>query len=527
MPWHTKSTIGCSGVQRVAGGALVALTCMALASCGGGPGAARPDLVVEDPSVSDDRPTAGASLTVSATVRNAGRGNAAATMLRIYRSDDETITPADEPVATATVAELAASESHDASVTLTVPPSPGTYRYHACVDPVAGESDTANNCSAAKQVIVPQAQDAEPASPRPDLVVEDSAVSNHRQTAGAGFTFSATVRNAGEGEAAASELRVYRSDDATVTTSDQEVDAVTVPVLAALESVDASAKLSAPSSPGTYYYHACVLAVAKESDTANNCSDPVQVTVHTAQVTAPAAPRPDLIVLGAWVNNASPAMGGVFELGAEVHNRSVKVPLEMTLRFYRSTDKTIERSDTHLGDRGWWMGTSEYNQEVYDYVTLQAPSSKGTYYYGACVDAVTVESDTTNNCSAAAKVEVSHNKPDLGVNSWVMVGTWSAGGTVKASSDVWNVGGPSAATTLRLIRLPTRESAPSEGTLVAEAAVPKLVVTQASKAYSSQTFAFKAPATAGWYYYVMCVDAVSGESNTANNCSTVAKLEVR
>ena len=31
---------------------------------------------------------------------------------------------------------------------------------------------------------------------------------------------------------------------------------------------------------------------------------------------------------------------------------------------------------------------------------LTAPSSPGTYYYGACVDAVPNESDTTNNCSS-------------------------------------------------------------------------------------------------------------------------------
>ena len=65
---------------------------------------------MEAPAVSGDRP-AGASFTFSATVRNAGRGLAAATTLRVYRSDDETITAADEQVATATVAALAASAS--------------------------------------------------------------------------------------------------------------------------------------------------------------------------------------------------------------------------------------------------------------------------------------------------------------------------------------------------------------------------------------------------------------------------------
>ena len=40
-----------------------------------------------------------------------------------------------------------------------------------------------------------------------------------------------------------------------------------------------------------------------------------------------------------------------------------------------------------------------------------APSAAGTYYYGACVDAVTDESDTTNNCSSSVQVTVTAPTP--------------------------------------------------------------------------------------------------------------------
>ena len=52
-------------------------------------------------------------------------------------------------------------------------------------------------------------------------------------------------------------------------------------------------------------------------------------------------------------------------------------------------------------------------------------------------------------------------------------------------------------------------------------------MTDNSAASSDRQVEFQAPATAGWYYYVMCVDAVRGESNTDNNCSTVADIEFR
>ena len=39
-------------------------------------------------------------------------------------------------------------------------------------------------------------------------------------------------------------------------------------------------------------------------------------------------------------------------------------------------------------------------------INLNAPSTPGAYYYGACVDAVAGESDTTKNCSASVGVTV-------------------------------------------------------------------------------------------------------------------------
>ena len=97
--------------------------------------------------MSDGSPAAGASFTLSATVRNAGDGASAGTTLRYYRSTDATITTSDTAAGTDPVGGLAASGSSSQSVDLTAPSSPGTYYYGACVDSVAGESDTANNCS--------------------------------------------------------------------------------------------------------------------------------------------------------------------------------------------------------------------------------------------------------------------------------------------------------------------------------------------------------------------------------------------
>ena len=116
----------------------------------------------------------------------------------------------------------------------------------------------------------------------PDLVVQSPSVSNNNVASGATFTLGATVRNQGNGSSAATTLRYYRSTDATVSTSDTQVGTDAVSGLSAGAAGSESINLTAPSSSGIYYYGACVDAVLGESNTGNNCSPAVTLTVATA-----------------------------------------------------------------------------------------------------------------------------------------------------------------------------------------------------------------------------------------------------
>ena len=121
----------------------------------------------------------------------------------------------------------------------------------------------------------------------PDLEVETPTVSDETPETGASFTLSATVSNAGDGESPATTLHYYQSTDATITTADTEVGTDAVGALAASGTSEQSISLTAPSSPATYYYGACVDAVADESDATNNCSGSVTVTVSEPEESAP------------------------------------------------------------------------------------------------------------------------------------------------------------------------------------------------------------------------------------------------
>ena len=349
-------------------------------------GGASPDLVVQSPTVSDSSPGEGASFTLRATVRNRGSGASAPARLVYYRSTDSTISTSDTQVGTDQVGGLAASGTSNESIDLTAPSSAGTYYYGACVDPVSGESDIGNNCSGAVAVTVVE---------RPDLVVRDVSVSNPSPDAVAVFTLNATVRNRGSGASAPSRLVYYRSADSTISTSDTQVGTDPVGGLAASGTSNESIDLTAPSSAGTYYYGACVDPLSGESNTGNNCSGAVAVTV---------VERPDLVVRDVSVSNISPDAGAPFTLSATVRNLGSGESATTRLVYYRSIDSTISTSDTQL--KYSRVEAVAASRDLPLTVELDAPRDAGTYYYGACVDPVTDESNTGNNCSEAVTVTV-------------------------------------------------------------------------------------------------------------------------
>ncbi len=262
-----------------------------------GPNCSAPDLVVRTPTVSDSSPTAGAEFTLRAEVYNQGNAKSDSTNLRYYRSTDSTITTSDEFVGTDDVRSLDATGSTAESIGLTAPSSPGTYYYGACVDAVAGESDTTNNCSATTVRVTVVAAAA-------DLVVRTPEVSSSSPTAGAEFTLSAEVYNQGSAESDSTNLRFYRSTDSTIGPGDTQVGTDDVRSLDPTGSSTESIRLTAPSEAGTYYYGACVDAVAGESDTTNNCSTAVAVTVGAATPTPTPSPgqSPDRAALVSLYN---------------------------------------------------------------------------------------------------------------------------------------------------------------------------------------------------------------------------------
>ncbi len=549
------------------------------------------DLVVSSVTASDDTPGPGQSFDLTAATSNSGTAASAATTVRFYRSTNTTISSSDTQVGTAAVSALAAGGTSSGVLTLTAPSTAGTYYYGACVDRVSGESDSQNNCSSAVSVTVSASQmasagfdlHADNGSPTgitfandrffvvdwdddkayaytaagqrdaaadfaldsangtargiafandrffvvdwdddkayaytaagqrdaaadfaldsANGVAEGIAFANDRffvvdRTAAKVYAYTAAGQRdaasdfaldsasggakgiafandrfyvvdngddkvyaytaAGQREPAADFALdsangiatgiTFANDRFYVVDWDDKVYAYTAagqhePVADSQPSFGAAtvgnqsyqagtaiSPLTLPAATGgdgtlTYSLAPGVPGLSFNSTTRQLTGTPTAagtyaltytvsdadgdlatlsfvVTVATAQLTTI-----DLVVSSVTASDDTPGPGQSFDLTAATSNSGTAASAATTVRFYRSTNTTISSSDTEVGTAA--VGALAAGGTGSSALTLTAPSTAGTYYYGACVDRVSGESNSQNNCSSAVTVTVS------------------------------------------------------------------------------------------------------------------------
>ena len=113
---------------------------------------------------------------------------------------------------------------------------------------------------------------------------------------------------------------------------------------------------------------------------------------------------PDPIVASASVSDNTLTLAQSFTLNATVRNQGTAPAAATTLHYYQSPDATITANDAPVGTDPV-SGLSADDTSAVS-IALTAPSSAGTYYYGACVQSVRGERNTDNNCSTGVQVTV-------------------------------------------------------------------------------------------------------------------------
>ena len=476
---------------------LIAVTWL-FVSCGGGgstgsgimitppPTQRVPDLQLSVGEGRYDNVAPGSSFTVTAVVENAGTVQASPTSIRWLRSDSSTIVATDTRQGSTSIDRLSGGEYVSERFPFTAPSQNGVYYFGACVDEVAGETNTRNNCGSSVVRINVGNLQISVGEGRFDNVAPDST-----------FTVNAVVQYIGSGQSSPARLRWYRSSDAIIQSTDTELGNDSIPALISGVSSSESFQFTAPSASGTYYYGACLDQASRVNVRVPSCaSETVRVTINSEFSVTVGEQRFD---------NVQP--GSTFRISAVIQNVGASQSSSTTLRWLRSDTATIRRTDVEQGTSS--VGRLDRGESFNASYTITVPDTEGTYYFGACVDPPDNEINSDSNCSTNfVTIEVS-------ITLQVTVSTRQLSRVAPVSritlyAVVQNVStGRSNPTSIRWYRSSDNSigsSDTSEGT--------SSIGALSSGGHEETSIAVDAPLLEGTYYYGACV--------SPNNCSSRA-----
>ena len=195
-------------------------------------------------------------------------------------------------------------------------------------------------------------------------------------------------------------LGFYLSSDRVIRSTDKALGGLNVGSVGANRYHRGVATLTVPAdtTPGEYYVGYILRSGVREYTPGNNAiviDEVLRVSRRRAPDLVVEEPRP----FAPRVVEDVP-----FSLAATVRNRGSARSGPTRLRLYRGSSSTISRRDQEVGSEavdglaaGRWRSVR---------VTMSAPPDPGRYYYGACVDSLSDESNERNNCSDGVAVTV-------------------------------------------------------------------------------------------------------------------------
>jgi subtilase family serine protease len=338
---------------------------------------------------------AGASFTVSSTVKNNGAIGADASTARFYLSTNATKDAGDALfAATRAVAALGAGATSSGNTTLTIPAGTpaGAYYLLACADDLGAvaETDETNNCRASATTLQ---------ITLPDLAITALGIPSTAVAAGGAFKITDTLKNLGTVASPASTVRYYLSDDQTKGGADIVLGSRSVASLNAGASSNGSLNVTVPASTpvGAYYVLSCAddTGAVAESNEANNCR---------ASTTQLLVALPDLIVSAVGNPPSSISRGGKFRASDTTRNQGTVAATASMTRYYLSVGTQKGSGDILAGTRSISSLNAGSNSNGTPNVTVPSSTPVGTYYLLVCADdaSAVTESDEANNCRASA-----------------------------------------------------------------------------------------------------------------------------
>jgi len=391
------------------------------------------------------------------------------------------------------------------------PTEPGLYDYQLCVE---DRMDTAkdNNCSPFLHFeVMPDYHDL--------VLVSKQAPSS--VFSGEQFQLNVSIKNTGWGTVPDGTIKVFKLNSLDGGNNGQLVGSTTLGRVERKSGpTDHRLLVAAPGSGGKHYYSVCVEqhALANDTNFGNNCKKWEQSAQQGT----------NLVFENFTISGSSTKTPGeFFQLKGWVRNAGQNPSQDATAYFVYSADQTID-----LGDRRRLGGNLQTiplgkiapgtrKQIVADISSGDLPSDNPRPYLGGCVEPYFGDSNRTDNCSTAGSITISNgrgNQSDIVTRSVELITANPAipASTTTINVDLGNTGMVnSLPSQLQLYRsLNTCSQLP--GDRITSRPVPSID----SGATHRVSIAGTLPTEVGEYCYQVCVDAVSGESNPNNNCST-------
>lgn len=384
---------------------------------------------------------AGATITISETVRNTGGAPAGVSATRVYLSPTPTLDLGTARLlASRSVGTLGAGVSDPASHSAVIPAdvAPGPHHIIALADADATVAELNEGNNVLTRAITVNAAAA------PDLTVS-FVNATAAVVAGATFNVSNTVKNSGAAPAPASTVKIHLSTTTAATGSVLVLATRPANALAAGASHNASTSVTIPAGTAANLYYLVVEAdaggaITESSEGNNTGSKSLAVSL------------PDLTV-SAFSTPAQGEAGGTIAVNDTVRNGGLGPSPASVTRFYLSGDPTLDASDPLIGSRA--VPELAVGATSPGTATLAIPGGySGTVYVIAKADGPegVLESNETNNTSAKLITVVG---PDLAVSVLGVPAGAGAGADITVSDTTANLGGGTAGSSITRFYLST------------------------------------------------------------------------
>lgn len=476
----------------------------------------------------------GGALTVSWQIKNNGTGTALSSNSQLrfstsnasngYATGSGSLGNVGTAQATGTIA---AGGSVSQSTTVTVPSTPGTYYVWVIADNSSAltQSNPNNDFAVSAAFTVP--------TPTIDVLPFNVALDKNSVSPGGAVTVSWRIENRGTGPAGTSNSQPrFSTSNATNGYSSAAGGlgnaGVAQPTgsIAAGATIDQSASLTAPTTPGTYYVWVIVdnTSLLTQSDGTNDfaVSGPLTVSApSTVDI------QPVNIVLG----STDLLPGGLLTVGWGMRNNGNVLAATSNTQLRLSTSNAANGYSGSAGSLGN-VGTPQATGGiaagtiVAQSTSLTVPTTPGTYYVWVIADnnSSLTQSDPNNDfavstaftVTAAAVADLIPQNIALGASSV------TAGGTLPIAWQIKNQGTATAGTSNTQLRISTSNAAngySSGGGSLGNFGAPKATGSLAVGALIDQNTNVVVPTTPGTYYVWAIADNNSAvtQSNTDND----------